>query len=105
MIQQYTAKIQPLLVKISPMARIELPTVRIKPSMDCGTLPLRAIKDTTNGSITRIQPPMAKILPMAIIDIEKSEYDQEIPQSKTADKPMAPRGRVTQQSCDPRKTN
>ena len=25
-----------------------------------------------------------------------SEYDQEIPQSQTADKPMAPRGRVTQ---------
>ena len=27
-----------------------------------------------------------------------SEYDQEIPQSQTADQPMAPRGRVTQQS-------
>ena len=27
-----------------------------------------------------------------------SEYDQEIPQSHTADKPMAPRGRATQQS-------
>ena len=27
-----------------------------------------------------------------------SEYDQEIPQSQTADKPMAPRGRATQQS-------
>ena len=25
-----------------------------------------------------------------------SEYDQEIPQSQTADKPMAPRGRATQ---------
>ena len=24
-----------------------------------------------------------------------SEYDQEIPQSQTADKPMAPRGRAT----------
>ena len=34
-----------------------------------------------------------------------SEYDQEIPQSQTADKPMAPRGRVTQQSQDTRKTN
>ena len=29
-----------------------------------------------------------------------SEYDQEIPQSQTADKPMAPRGRDTQQSPD-----
>ena len=27
-----------------------------------------------------------------------SEYDQEIPQSQTADEPMAPRGRATQQS-------
>ena len=27
-----------------------------------------------------------------------SEYDQEIPQSQTADKPMSPRGRATQQS-------
>ena len=27
-----------------------------------------------------------------------SEHDQEIPQSQTADKPMAPRGRATQQS-------
>ena len=27
-----------------------------------------------------------------------SEYDQEIPQSQTADKPMAPRGRATQRS-------
>ena len=27
-----------------------------------------------------------------------SEYDQEIPQSQTADKPMSPRGRDTQQS-------
>ena len=34
-----------------------------------------------------------------------SEYDQEIPQSQTADKPMAPRGRATQQLRDTRKTN
>ena len=34
-----------------------------------------------------------------------SECDQEIPQSQTADKPMAPRRRVTQQSRDTRKTN
>ena len=33
-----------------------------------------------------------------------SEYDQEIPQSQTADKPMAPRGRATQQSRGTRKT-
>ena len=34
-----------------------------------------------------------------------SEYDQEIPQSQTADKPIALRGRATQQSQDTRKTN
>ena len=34
-----------------------------------------------------------------------SEYDQEIPQSLTADKPLAPRGRSTQPSRDTRKTN
>ena len=35
----------------------------------------------------------------------ESECDQEIPQSHTADKPMAPQGRATQQSRDTRKTN
>ena len=35
----------------------------------------------------------------------ESEYDQEIPQSQTADKPMASRGRATQQSLNTRKTN
>ena len=34
-----------------------------------------------------------------------SEYDQEIPQSQIADKPMAPRGRATQPSQDTRRTN
>ena len=34
-----------------------------------------------------------------------SGYDQEIPQSQTADKPMAPRWRATQQSWDTRKAN
>ena len=29
-----------------------------------------------------------------------SEYDQEIPQSQTADNPMAPRGRATKPSRD-----
>ena len=33
-----------------------------------------------------------------------SEYDQEIPQSQTADKPMAPRGRATQPSRSNRET-
>ena len=34
-----------------------------------------------------------------------SEYDQEIPQSQTADNPMAPRGTAAQPSRDTRKTN
>ena len=34
-----------------------------------------------------------------------SEYDQEIPQSQTADKLMAPRGRATQQSRVSKMTN
>ena len=34
-----------------------------------------------------------------------SEDDQEIPQSQTADHPMAPRGRAIQPSRDTRKTN
>ena len=34
-----------------------------------------------------------------------SEYDQEIPQSQTADNPIAPRGRAAQPSRDTRKTN
>ena len=34
-----------------------------------------------------------------------SEYDQEVPQLQTADKPMALRGRATQQPRDTRKTN
>ena len=34
-----------------------------------------------------------------------SEYDQEIPQSQTADYPVAPRGRAAQPPQDTRKTN
>ena len=36
---------------------------------------------------------------------KNSEYDQEISQSQTAHKPMAPQGGATQQSRDARKTN
>ena len=34
-----------------------------------------------------------------------SEHDQEIPQSQTADNPVAPRGRAAQPLQDTRKTN
>ena len=42
-----------------------------------------------------------------VSDLSKivSGYDKEIPQSQTADKPMAPRGKATHQSQDTRKTN
>ena len=36
---------------------------------------------------------------------KNSEYDQEIPQSQTADSLVAPRGRAAQPSRDTRKTN
>ena len=39
------------------------------------------------------------------IDKKVSDYDQEIPQSQTADNAMAPRGRAAQPSRDTRKTN
>ena len=42
---------------------------------------------------------------LGFVTIKNSEYDQEIPQSQTADNPMAPRGRAAQPSRDTRKTN
>ena len=41
----------------------------------------------------------------SLIFMKNSEYDQEIPQSQTADNPVAPRGRAAQPSQDIRKTN
>ena len=46
-----------------------------------------------------------KTILVSKVFFKNSEYDQEIPQSQTADKPMAPRGSVTQPSRDTRKTN
>ena len=40
----------------------------------------------------------------SLISKKVSEYDQEIPQSQTADNPVAPRGRAAQPSRDTRKT-
>ena len=40
-----------------------------------------------------------------VFDKIVSEYDQEIPQSQTADNLVAPRGRAAQPSQDTRKTN
>ena len=51
--------------------------------------------------------PSSEIDQMVLLCCRKivSEYDQEIPQSQTADKPMALRGRAAQPSRDTRKTN
>ena len=38
------------------------------------------------------------VTPKILYFFSNSEYDQEIPQSQTADNPMAPRGRATQPS-------
>ena len=45
------------------------------------------------------------LFPIKIIANIVNEYYQEIPQSQTADNPMAPRGRAAQPSRDTRKTN
>ena len=42
---------------------------------------------------------------LGLVDRKNSEYDQEIPQSQTADNPVAPLGRDSQPSRDTRKTN
>ena len=42
---------------------------------------------------------------IARLAMKNSEYDQEIPQSQTADNPVASRGRAAQPSRDTRKTN
>ena len=44
---------------------------------------------------------IVKFIPSKVV----REYDQEIPQSQTANNPMASRGRVTQPSRDTRKSN
>ena len=51
---------------------------------------------------------MIFILRMFLVLEDKAEnngYDQEIPQSQTADNAMAPQGRATQPLRDTRKTN
>ena len=74
----------------------------IKEKIAYSTYPLfvRQLKENVNkrGII------MIMIFEMFISEIV-SEYDQEIPQSQTADNPVAPRGRAAHPSRDTRKTN
>ena len=51
---------------------------------------------------TTLKPSIVKYIVANIV--KNSEYDQKIPQSQTADQPMALQGRATQQSRDTRKT-
>ena len=54
-----------------------------------------------NSDQTCFSDTLTSNMPLKIV----SEYDQEIPQSQTADNPVAPRGRAAQPSRDTRKTN
>ena len=56
------------------------------------------------ATYTFAPPPPVQKVNIALTKIV-SEYDQEIPQSQTADNPMAPRGRAAQPSRDTRTTN
>ena len=53
-------------------------------------------------SVSTQKQPLSKVYVSTKI---VSQYDQEIPQSQTADNPVAPRGRAAQPSQDTRKTN
>ena len=57
-----------------------------------------AYKSTHISAVTYLR--LLNLIPKIV-----SEYDQEIPQSQTADNPVAPRGRAAQPSRDTRKTN
>ena len=78
------------------------------------------IKNSYLELMSRVLLPMTVTYPMLLValwlkaeiylivlEIKKivSEYDQEIPQSQTADNPTAPRGRATQPPRDTRKTH
>ena len=66
--------------------------------------PCRACRATcVSGSFTLIFN--SWLLKLRILSKIVSEYDQEIPQSQTADNPVALRGRAAQPSQDTRKTN
>ena len=53
----------------------------------------------------KLSKAISSLFPIKMIAKIVSEYGQEIPQSHTADEPMAPRGRATQQPRDTRKTD
>ena len=52
-----------------------------------------------------ISSKLAIVIAGCLLFVVRREYDKEIPQSQTADSPVAPRGRAAQPSRDTRKTN
>ena len=69
-------------------------------------VPFKLRKDMKRWKEGQIQKPRLPPNPnVSVIAKLVSEYDQEIPQSQTADNPVAQRGRAPQPSQDTRKTN
>ena len=58
-----------------------------------------------DNKVSQIYPSELQLNKANTTDTKNSEYDQEIPQSQTADNPVAPRGRAAQPPRDTRKTN
>ena len=66
---------------------------------------IRILNCDQGSDYTKQMCRLAKAIAVRMNDTQNSEYDREISQSQTADKPMALRGIATQQSRDTRKTN
>ena len=70
------------------------------------SLSYRSLDGNVQGCVFAKNSPVSLNLTDYIINLKiVSEYDQEIPQSQTAENPMASRGRAAQPSRDTRKTN
>ena len=68
------------------------------------------LKDHNAVTLVRLEPlPLgleSSTLPLShCAPLKNSEFDQEVTQSQTADKPMGPQGRAIQPLRDTRKTN
>ena len=69
-------------------------------------LSYRSLYENVQGCVFAKNSPVSLNWTDYIINLKiVSEYDQEIPQSQTAENPMASRGRAAQPSRDTRKTN
>ena len=86
----FKAALRTVLPILKPVAKASLKSMK-KVAKDQG---VQALKDIVGEDVKKVLKQRKKI----------SEYDQEIPQSQTADYPVAPRGRAAQPSPDTRKT-